>query len=120
MSWRDFKEVARSLSRTRLFSSFVVLLLAVGIGANTLVFTAVNALLLRPLRVNNPKELVRLGLQRSPTLISFDHPYLYTRVLNRQGRSFAGIFATWSLEMALTSGNQLESITGATASGRYF
>jgi hypothetical protein len=75
MSWRDFKEVGRSLRREPLLRAFVVLLLAVGIGANTLIFTAVNGLLLRLLPVADPEALVRLGVQRSPTLISFDHPY---------------------------------------------
>ena len=57
----DIRQVLRSLARTPLFAGVVVLLLALGIGANALIFTAVNALLLRPLPVAHPEQLVRLG-----------------------------------------------------------
>ncbi|MCC6393344.1 MAG: ABC transporter permease [Bryobacterales bacterium] len=120
MSWRYLKEQGRSLRREPLFTTFVVLLLAVGIGANTLIFTAVNALLLRPLPIAHPESLVRLGVSRSPALTSFDHPYLYARVVGSQAHSFSGVFSTWTVDIGLTSGNRIENMAGETVSGDYF
>jgi predicted permease len=116
----DFRQALRSIARTPLFAAIVVVLLALGIGANTLIFTAVDALLLRPLAVANPQQLVRLGVQASPSHVSYEHWYVYRRVLSERAKSFSDVFATWALEMALDAGNRMESITGETVSGNYF
>jgi predicted permease len=116
----DIRQAIRSIVRTPLFTGVVVLLLALGIGANALIFTAVNALLLRPLPVPHPEQIVRLGVQRSPTHTSYEHPYLYARVLRERAHSFSEVFASWPMEMAFASGNRVESITGNTISGNYF
>jgi hypothetical protein len=50
----------RNLLRNPAFSAVIVLLLAFGIGANTLIFTAVDVLLLRDLPVDHPEQLLRL------------------------------------------------------------
>ncbi len=97
-----------------------MLLIALGIGANTLIFTAVDALLLRPLAVTQPEQLLRLGVQASPTHVSYEHPYLYKRVLAERSKSFSDVFASWQMEMALGAGSRLESITGESVSGNYF
>lgn len=116
----DIRQVVRSLRRMPLFAGVVVLLLALGIGANALIFTAVNALLLRPLPVPHPEQIVRLGVQRSPTFTSYEHPYLYARVLRKRTHALSEVFASWPAEMAFSSGNRVESITGNTVSGNYF
>jgi hypothetical protein len=82
----DLRQTIRS-ARTLMFTAVVVLLLALGIGANTLIFTAVDALLLRPLPVSRPEQLVRLGVRRSPTHTSFEHSYIYARVLRDRVRN---------------------------------
>jgi hypothetical protein len=116
----DIRQAIRSILRTPLFTGVVVLLLALGIGANALIFTAVDVLLLRPLPVTRPEQIVRLGVQRSPTHTSYEHPYLYARVLRERAHSFSAVFASWPMEMAFTSGKRVESITGNTVSGNYF
>jgi predicted permease len=116
----DLRQALRSVARTPLFSGVVILLLALGIGANTLIFTAVDALLLRPLAVARPEQLLRFGIQASPTHVSYEHPYLYRRFLADRSKSFSDVFASWQMEMALGAGSRLESITGETASGNYF
>lgn len=113
-------QTARSLWRAPLFTIVVVLLLAIGIGANTVIFTAVNALLLRPLPVSAPEQLLRMGVVRSPTLTSYDHPYLYAQSLRQHSRSFSYVFASWSVEMAYASGDSLRTVSGETVSGNYF
>ena len=96
----DFRQALRSVARTPLFSGVVVLLLALGIGANTLIFTAVDALLLRPLAVERPEQLLMLGVQASPTHVAYDHPYLFKRFLAERSKSFSDVFASWQMEMA--------------------
>ncbi len=116
----DFRQALRAVARTPLFSGVVVLLLALGIGANTLIFTAVDALLLRPLAVERPEQLLMLGVQASPTHVAYDHPYLFKRFLAERSKTFSDVFASWQMEMALGADSRLESITGETVSGNYF
>jgi predicted permease len=58
---RDFRHSLRTLFKQPLFSGIVILTFALGIGANTAVFSVVNAVLLRPLPFKNPQDLVALG-----------------------------------------------------------
>ena len=59
--WRDLVYAARSLRRNPAFVLTALLSLALGIGANTAIFSVMDALMLRPLPVRNPEELVLLG-----------------------------------------------------------
>jgi putative ABC transport system permease protein len=56
----DLRQALRSLGRARGFSAVVVLILGLGIGANTAIFSVVRAVLLRPLPFAEPERLVRL------------------------------------------------------------
>src|SRR5215831_11551072 len=59
----DVRLALRTLRRSPLFSSVAILSLAVGIGANTAIFTLLDQILLRKLPVRNPDELVMLYQQ---------------------------------------------------------
>ena len=61
--WRDVRYAARLFIRDRGFTGTVVLTLALGIGANTAIFTLIDALMLRWLPVRNPQELVQVWKQ---------------------------------------------------------
>ena len=54
---RDLKYAVRSLSRAKGLSAAAILILAIGIGANTAVFTFLDRLLFRPLPVPKPSQL---------------------------------------------------------------
>src|SRR6187455_220562 len=63
--WQDVRFAARSLSRARGLSLVAVLTFALGIGANTAVFSLVNAVLIRPLPFADPDKLVMVSEQRA-------------------------------------------------------
>lgn len=58
--WRDFARAWKTLLRSPGFSGAAVLALALGIGANATIFSFLNVLILRPLPVRNPDELVQM------------------------------------------------------------
>src|SRR5271155_4772648 len=57
---QDLRFTFRTLARDRGFTVIAVIILGLGIGANITVFSVVNTLLLRPLPLHNPQELVRI------------------------------------------------------------
>jgi putative ABC transport system permease protein len=59
--WRDIRFSLRMLAKNRAFTAFAVLTLALGIGVNTAMFSLAANLLLRPLPVSQPSELVAVG-----------------------------------------------------------
>ena len=61
---RDFRHAARSLARAPGFTLIVVATLALAIGANTAIFSVVNAVLLEPLPFPNADRLVHIGRHR--------------------------------------------------------
>ena len=110
----------RLIRRSSLFSASVVALLGLGIGASTLIFTAIDVFLLRPLPVLKPERLARLGVEASASHVSFDHSGVYARVLAERGRSFEAVFSFFPLDAAFVAGRHVESVTCEVVSDNYF
>jgi len=118
--WQDLRYGLRMLRRSPGFTAVAALSLALGIGANTAIFSVVNAALLRPLPVKEPDRLVGLyrKIPQDRNHNRFSYPnYLDTRDRNQ---SFSGLAAYYFTPLNLSGGGQTERLWGKVVSGNYF
>jgi predicted permease len=87
--WQDLRYTIRVLCGNPGFTAVAILSLALGIGANTAIFTLINALLLRDLPVRQPERLVQLSLVRRDATLPFSYPMF--REIERGQRVFTGV-----------------------------
>ena len=121
--FRDFKYALRTMRRSPGFAAVAALTLALGIGANTAIFTLLDQVLLRLLPVKNPSELVLLtmrgrhyGNNWGGNAIS----YPMYRDFQDHNEVFSGMFCRFPIAAALTLGGQSERIQAELVSGTYF
>ena len=96
MWFAQWKQVLRRLGRAPMFTALTLLTLAIGIGANCAAFSWADALLLRPLPVPRPSEMVTVGSTMAiqgalANLLRASYPE-YTAIRDRT-KSFAGLLA---------------------------
>lgn len=116
----DLRYAARMLIRNPGFTVVAVLSLALGIGANTGIFSLVNAALLRPLPVEHPEELVAIYTSdySGPPFSSSSYPdYLDFR---DKTSVFSGVVAHSLSPASVTIGDRSERALGALVTGNYF
>lgn len=127
---QDVRFALRQLRKAPSFTLVAVLTLALGIGANTAIFTVVNALLLKVLPVEDPKQLVVIGDPQvannrsngTPRTDVFSYP-LYKEIRDRNS-VFNGVLAAATdhrIEVdTLEGAPSAEKVTGRMVSGDYF
>ena len=118
---RDFHFGLRQLHRSPGFALTAILTLALGLGANTAIFSLVNALLLRPLPVPHADRLAIIGLNDSDTdFPSYNLNAPIVRTLEKHHETFQYLAASFNtkLQVHSTSGNQ--QIPGLMTSGQFF
>ena len=143
---RDLRYACRGLVRAPLFTAVAVVSIAVGIGANTAIFTLVDQVLLRQLPVREPEQLVLLtqlgphqGNNRGGNSTSFPMyedfraafvdgafappqprvslPYDALPAVNP---IFSGMFARYAMSLNVGFGGQTDRVSGELVSGTYF
>ncbi len=120
---RDFLFGLRALGRSPLFTLVAVLSLALGIGANTAIFTLTDQVLLRSLPVEAPERLVMIstagshvGSNRGMNVIS----YPMYKDYREKNEVFSGVLCSRTTSVAMSAGGPAEITTAEMVSGNYF
>jgi predicted permease len=121
--WQDLRYALRLLLKMPAFTAVAVLALALGIGANTAIFSVVDAILLRPLPYHDPSRLVKLwtrfegiGMPNNQNWVSAPE-FVDFRALSK---SFSAIAAINGDNFNLSAGGLPERIEGAYVSSPFF
>jgi len=125
---QDVRHAIRLLRKSPGFTLVTVVTLALGIGANTAIFTFINALLLRSLPVTDPHELVlfRVGGPYVPATAGYNFSYPLYGTFRDQTHSFAGIIAANAVGRGRlvvngeSGGGVAESVQQQRVSGNFF
>ena len=120
----DFRYAVRVLSRTPSFAIAVVAVLALGIGANTAIFTIVNAVLIRPLPFERPDELVRLFHEPPQSAFPGIHRFSVSPANFYDWQRDAQAFETMALyrfrQFTLTGSGEPRAIVAAAVGSGFF
>jgi predicted permease len=118
----DLRYAVRMLVKRPGFTLVAVLSLALGIGANTTIFSVVNALLLRTLPVRDPGRLVAIYTRdrQNPAMNGAPLSHLNWRDYREQARSFTGILGYDWAPLSVTTGGEASLMVGQLVSEDYF
>jgi len=117
--WQDLRFGLRILRKNPGFSFIAVLTLALGMGANTAIFSVVNAVLLRPLPYHEPERLAQIWESKGDGKNSVFSPGNFLD-WQKQAKSFEGLSVYDAWLPALSTAGETEQIVGVSASSNYF
>ncbi len=125
---QDLRYGLRMLAKNPGFTAVAVITLALGIGANTAIFTLLDQVLLRRLPVREPEQLVQLQFSGADSGRASSYggspndyfSYPMYRDLRDQNQVFAGVLATDSTQVGLEWHNQADLADSELVSGNYF
>jgi putative ABC transport system permease protein len=116
---QDLRYAWRTLRKTPGFTTVALITLALGIGANTAIFTVVNSILLRPLRYPNSDRILRLAESRK-TMPELSIAYLNFIDWQAQNHVFERMGAVQAQSFVLNGGDQPELLPGRYVSEGFF
>jgi predicted permease len=117
-AWQDLRYTVRSLGRTPAFAVAVILTLALGIGANTAIFSLIEAVMLRTLPVNAPGDLYFVAHGAGDRLDKWSN-YRWLEQVQQRSDMFAGVTAYTHRDFKVSSGGGIERVPGQYVSGNY-
>ena len=120
---QDLRYAFRTLRKAPLFTCVAVLSLALGIGANTAIFTLINQLILQLLPVRDPEQLVLLtarGQHYGSNTGSNAISYPMYQDFRDKNEVFQGMFCRFGNQFSLTYEGRTELVSGELVSGNYF
>jgi predicted permease len=122
---QDLRFTFRTLDRDRGFTAIAVIILGLGIGANIAVFSVVNTILLRPLPLRNPQQLVRIlskNIRGGESSMTYSADA--TEVFQRRTRSFQSVSGYYAFSgpdnLKLKGNGQPLPVTGLMVGGNFF
>ncbi|HKV62158.1 MAG TPA: ABC transporter permease [Candidatus Acidoferrum sp.] len=118
--WQDLRYAIRVLVKSPGFTVVAVLTLALGIGANTAIFTVVYGVLLRPLPFPQPDRIVQLAETYQADSDEMSLSWNELQHLREYGQLFEHIAGYTDVGFNLASGNEAEHVRGVPASAEYF
>jgi predicted permease len=116
---KDLRYAIRSLLKRPGFVAVAVITLALGIGANTAIFSLVNAVLLRSLPVERPNEIVSVAIRgKDDSMSAFSYPNY--RDFRDRNEALSGLLVYRFVPLSLSRSGANERIWGYEVSGNYF
>src|ERR1700685_2556096 len=117
--WQDVRYSLRMIARAPGFAAIAILTLALGIGANTTIFSWINSALLNPVPgLAKPNKILSLVQGGKDDYLGFSYPDI--QAMRDGQRSFSGITACMFAPMSLTGKGKPERVWGMVASANYF
>src|SRR5207302_11016701 len=119
----DLRFSLRAIRRSPLFATVAILSLALGIGANTAIFTLMDQLMLRQLPIKNPDQLVMLyqrGSHNGNNMGARMHSYAIYQDYQQKAAPFSEVLCRRLVSTSVSVDNQTERVQAEMVSGNYF
>src|SRR5216684_934362 len=115
---QDVRYALRVLRKSPGFTIVALLIMALGIGANTAIFSLTQAVLLRSLPITQPDQLVLFTFERPGQSLGIPGPMFHA--IEKRQQVYSSMFALYSANMSLRQNGETRQIRGAVVSGETF
>jgi predicted permease len=119
----DLRFSLRAIRRSPLFATVAILSLALGIGANSAIFTLMDQIMLRQLPIKNPDQLVMLyqrGAHNGSNMGQRMHSYPMYQDIQQKAAPFSEVLCRRLVSISVSVDNQTERVGAEMVSGNYF
>ncbi len=118
--WQDAKFGLRVLKQSPAFTVVAVLTLALGVGANTAIFSVMDAVLLRPFSYPDPARLLAINALNLQSQTPLNVSFTKFEQIKAQSKSLEAIAAFYTLNMSLATKGEVEPVSAARVSSDFF